>query len=112
LGLSVSSQRDGAVVTLAVSGDVDLATSPDLGVAIDEALTADGVRGVELDLTGVEFLDSSGIAVLLKGRRTADERTVAYRVTGMHGIVRQVLELTGVLALLTGTAADSRPTAS
>ena len=43
---------------------------------------------VQVDLSGVRFLDSSGIALLLRGRRDADERAVGYRVTGAHGIAQ------------------------
>jgi anti-anti-sigma factor len=54
------------------------------------------VTAVVVDLAGVQFLDSSGIAVLLKGRRLADERGAAYRVAGAHGMVKRILELSGV----------------
>jgi anti-anti-sigma factor len=60
------------------------------------------VQVVEVDLSAVRFLDSSGISLLLKCRRRADERGVAYRVTGAYGITEQVLEMTGVLAHLSG----------
>jgi anti-anti-sigma factor len=62
---------------------------------------------VEVDLSAVRFLDSSGIRLLLIGRRAADERGVAYRVTGAQGIARQVLEMTGVWAHLSGGSAPS-----
>jgi anti-sigma B factor antagonist len=94
--VSVSSQRDGDAVTVVVSGDVDLSAAPLVENAILDAVSADGVRRAEVDLSQVEFLDSSGISLLLRGRRQADERGVAYRVTGTHGIVQQVLEMTGV----------------
>jgi len=53
-----------------------------------------------VDLAEVAFLDSSGIASLLKGRRIADGLGKAYWVTGATGIVREVLDLTGVWAHL------------
>lgn len=45
-------------------------------------------------------MDSSGIALLLRGRREAQQHGVAYRIRGARGIVREVLELTGVWAHL------------
>ena len=98
--VSVTSDRSGGVLTVAVSGEVDLASAPDVEQAIADALRTDGVTTVQVDLSGVRFLDSSGIALLLRGRRDADERAVGYRVTGVRGIAKQVLELTGVLAHL------------
>jgi len=107
--VSVSRHRSGRVCTVVVSGEVDLATGPVVEDAIIDAVAADGVSAVEIDLSAVEFLDSSGIALLLKGRRAADERAVAYRVIGAHGIVEQVLKLGGVWAHLCG---DSSPSES
>jgi anti-sigma B factor antagonist len=100
--MSVSTQRDGGTLTVIVSGDIDLASGPAVSDAIGEALTADGAATVGVDLSGVRFLDSSGIALLLKARRDADERHITFRVVGAHGIALEVLELTGVLAHLSG----------
>src|SRR5436189_4254606 len=62
--ISVSSQRTGDVLTVRVVGDVDLATAPTVANAILDAIAVDGVREVHVDLSGVEFLDSSGVALL------------------------------------------------
>ena len=102
MGATTSSRRSGAVLTVAVSGDIDLSTGPLVSRALDDALAADGVTDVDVDLSAVQFLDSSGIALLLKGRRTADEHARGFRVTGAQGMARQVLELTGVWAHLCG----------
>jgi anti-anti-sigma factor len=63
------------------------------------------VDAVLVDLAGVQFLDSSGIASLLKGRRLADQRGVSYRAVGADGMIRQVLELGGVWEHLCGNSA-------
>jgi anti-anti-sigma factor len=110
--MSVSSARSNNVLTVAVSGEVDLSTARELENAILAAVQADGVTEVRVDLSGVEFLDSSGIALLLRGRRAADDQRVRYRVTGAHGIARQILEITGVWTHLTGESSDSQPSAT
>jgi anti-sigma B factor antagonist len=109
--VSVSSQGRDGVLTVAVSGEIDLATGPDVERAIAVAIGSDGVSEVRVDLSGVEFLDSSGVALLLKGRRAADERGVGFRVSGAHGITLQVLELTGVWAYLSGENLPDQPAA-
>ena len=99
--LSVSVRHDatgGARVS--VAGDVDLATVGQLDQDIAAAVDADQTTSIVVDLGEVAFLDSSGIASLLKGRRLADELGKPYRVTGATGIVREVLDLTGVWAHL------------
>lgn len=110
--VTVSSQHRGGLLTVVVSGDVDLATAPEVEAAIETAIAAEGVTAVLVDLTAVGFLDSSGIGLLLRGRRLADARGVAYRVTGAHGIALQVLELTGVWTHLSGGPDHGQPTAS
>jgi anti-sigma B factor antagonist len=100
--------RDG-VVRLSVTGDIDLSTSESLTERIVEAINTDGTNEVVIDLESVTFLDSTGIAALMKGRRLADEHTVGYHVINPRDLVRQVLEITGVLKHLTDTTTSGRP---
>lgn len=112
MGVSVSSHRQGSVLTVVVGGEVDLATCPEVDDEIRQAIDTEGVESVQVDLSEVTFLDSSGIALLLRGRRRAEERGVAYQVTGAHGITQEVLEITGVWAHLSGTTGNRQPTVS
>jgi anti-sigma B factor antagonist len=100
--LSIATSRQDEVLTLSVVGDVDLATGQQLEREITQALSAADPGSVVVDLSGVGFLDSSGISVLVKGRRLADGRGVQYRVTGASGTIRQVLDITGVWGHLSG----------
>jgi anti-anti-sigma factor len=106
---SVSTRRRGGILTLAVSGDMDLSSGALVANAINDAIGASGVSLVQVDLSAVEFLDSFAIALLLKGRRRADAQGIGYLVTNAHGIARQVLELTGVWEHLSGEAGRDRP---
>jgi anti-sigma B factor antagonist len=105
LDLSVSTTWQDRVATVSLDGELDLAARDSVERAIGEAVHAEGTRTVVVDLSGVRFIDSSGVAMLLKGRRHADAASVAYRVDAASGIVRQVLGLTGVLEHLTGESA-------
>jgi anti-sigma B factor antagonist len=102
MSVAVATRWDGHQAILAASGDVDLASAPRLDAAIEAAVHTADVQAVVVDLTGVTFLDSSGISVLLRGRRLADEHSLRYRVVGAQGLVLTVLELTGVWAHLAG----------
>ncbi|KAA0942841.1 MULTISPECIES: STAS domain-containing protein [Streptomyces] len=66
LRVTEGEQRGWAVVR--VAGEMDLVTSPVLRQRMHEAV-ADGRRDVVLDLSGVLFCDSSGVGVLITGRR-------------------------------------------
>ncbi len=58
-----ASRRDG-VVWLALGGELDVFTAPRLRSSLDEAVDSDS-EPLVLDLRGLEFLDSSGLAVIL-----------------------------------------------
>ena len=55
------------VVLITVTGDIDIATVERIRSAVARA-TALHAKGLVLDLSGVKFMDSSGIAVLIEAR--------------------------------------------
>lgn len=100
--VSISTEWQGPDATVLVSGEVDLAAGPAVDAAIAAALRTAGAGSVMVDLTDVAFLDSTGISLLIKGRRIGDATGVGFRIRGARGLVRDVLEMTGVLAHLSG----------
>jgi anti-anti-sigma factor len=84
---------------LDVAGELDLATAPSLTAALQAAL-ASGAREIWIDLSGVTFMDSSGLHALLavRDRLHHDGRRLA--VIAPSGPVRRLLELTGVDRIL------------
>ncbi|MGW3283467.1 anti-sigma factor antagonist [Streptomyces sp. NPDC001002] len=83
-----------------VSGVLDIHTEQALQDALREALGR-SIRGIDLDLRGVEFCDCSGLNTLLSIRRRAlDEgRTVTLQVAGTA--VQRLLSITGTRSLFT-----------
>jgi len=63
----------GDVHVTAVSGELDLETAPKLEAALDEGIGA-GARAVVIDLTNCEFIDSTGLAVLVRAWRSLGDR--------------------------------------
>ena len=101
VGLSISTRHDATGgVCVSVVGEVDLATAGQLDQDIQAVVDMDEQNRIVIDLAELTFLDSSGIASLLKGRRLADAAGKQYWIVGATGIVRQVLDLTGVWAHL------------
>src|SRR3954447_13134264 len=67
-GLDIISERNGSTVVLTLRGDLEMQTVAHLRRALAEAL--DKARGaVVVDLSGVEFIDSTGLAALLNALR-------------------------------------------
>jgi anti-sigma B factor antagonist len=85
--------RGAWVITIA--GELDIATSPKVRELLSEA-ARDEDRPLVIDLTGCEFVDSTGLATLLHGAKPAQngESNVALVCTG--GEVRKLLELTAI----------------
>jgi anti-sigma B factor antagonist len=93
--------RADGVVVLAVAGEVDSLTSPDLRAALAAVLADPACRGLVLDLSGVSFLSSAGLSVLVTAREDAHAREVELWLAGASGnrAVRRPLELTGLFEL-------------
>ncbi|WP_156725013.1 STAS domain-containing protein [Streptomyces apocyni] len=66
--LRVTEGEQSGWVVVRVSGEMDLATSPMLRARVHNAV-ADGRRDLVLDLSEVQFCDSSGVGVLIATRR-------------------------------------------
>lgn len=104
LAATVRQRADGHL-KVALSGEIDILSAPQLRVTLDEALS-EGVRTVEVDLSGVEFCDCYGLGVLLEARRRASERGTVLRLAGVTSpLVRRLLHQTGTAAALLGTSA-------
>ena len=100
IDLALTAGVDGTSV-LAVAGEVDSLTAPDLRDALGAALAAPDCRRLVLDLSGVTFLSSAGMSVLLNAREDTRSRSVELRLIGLadNRAVRRPLEVTGMLGL-------------
>ncbi|MBY8883153.1 STAS domain-containing protein, partial [Streptomyces sp. PLK6-54] len=74
----------------AVHGEIDLGTAPLLQRVLGETLRG-AHGGLDVDLDGVDFLDCSGLNVLLRLREEAEETGVPLHVTRMSRAVLRVL---------------------
>jgi anti-anti-sigma factor len=94
---SVSPERPvPEVLVLVVRGDVDLATAPGVEAHAEVALEADGPGTVIVDLRGCDFIDSSGLGMLLRLRSALEERGAKLVVAADGGAVHRSMSITGV----------------
>jgi anti-sigma B factor antagonist len=83
----------GEVVVASVSGELDLAGAPSTGEAIGDAVPT-SARTLVVDFTKLEFIDSSGIAMLFNLARRLGARRQELRVVARGGEpVARVLEI-------------------
>jgi anti-sigma B factor antagonist len=87
--------RHNGCTVVEVEGEVDLATAPTLQDALVEAIAAEPTE-VVVDLSGVTFMDSTGLAALVRAHQRAAERGGSMRLVGASKGVRRILDLTGL----------------
>lgn len=81
--------------TIAVAGELDLANSPKLDQALSDAIEAGGV--VRLDLARCTFIDSTGIASVVRAaRRLVEEGGRRLVVSGLRAQPRNVFRIAGL----------------
>ncbi len=78
--MAVICTGEGRVLTVNVTGEVDHHHARTIMTEMEQAVGAALPRQLILDLSGVTFMDSSGIAVLLRAYRRASEIGAAVRV--------------------------------
>ena len=94
-GLEVLELDLGEAAGVAVRGELELATAAQLSAALDEAIrTTEGPFVV--DLSNVGFLDSSGIACLMRARALLGREDRVLGLICPPGSTRRALEITGV----------------
>jgi anti-sigma B factor antagonist len=91
----VAVRASGTTRTVAVSGEVDLLVAGRLAAAIDEAFAA-GPETVVIDLGGVGFMDSSGIHVIVRAQRRAEDAAVRLVVIPGSVAVRRAFAVSGL----------------
>ena len=87
------------VVRVALSGELDIASSPLFEEALD-AVIADGSRAVMIDLRDLTFIDSSGLRALLRARTQAESSGKGLILIGASDSAQRLFELTGMQHLL------------
>lgn len=96
----IESETTEGVHVVSLRGELDLATAPDLRKILEDEL--DGAEPVLLNLSDCEFIDSTGIAVIVRAwqqRQGSDGATDRGGLLGLCAPAKQVsrlLEVTGV----------------
>jgi len=104
----VTSAHDGATL-LTLTGEIDLHSAPVLRDRLSDVF-ADGARTVVVDLTGVEFLDSSALGALVSAARELTDAGGALRLACPPPHVQKVFRITRLADVI--PVFDDVPTAA
>jgi anti-sigma B factor antagonist len=92
---AVEVSREDGMPVIRLSGELDMVSVERVRSAVEAALTAADDR-IAFDVSELEFMDSSGIALLVSAARTARQVELRHPTP----IVRRLIELTGLTELL------------
>ena len=91
--VNLETEQRGEVIVARLKGELDVSGAPDMGDRIGEAVPTSAL-GLVMDFTELEFIDSSGIAMLFGLVRRLGSRRQELRVVALAGEpVARVLEL-------------------
>lgn len=88
--------EDGGIVTVSIEGELDLATAPQLEDHL-HAIVAGAPQIVVIDTAGVPFVDSAGIAAVVKAYRDLRAGGGELQLGPMSKPVERVFEVAGLL---------------
>jgi anti-sigma B factor antagonist len=98
ISITVDHSESNTLVRL--NGRIDVDSSPDLRDCLSGILSAERLpRAITVDLAGVPYIETSGIATLIEALRIARHRQTIFCLQGISGSVLRLFEVTGVLVL-------------
>ncbi len=100
LRIETSSENGGETLLFRLSGSLDVATSAQMKQALAQAAT-EGHGDVVVDLTRVEFLDSTGLGALIGAHRRALEAGGRVGLIVKEGPISRLLAITGLSRVFT-----------
>ena len=99
--LKVSTRSQGGRIIMSLGGEIDLYTAPRLHGELASVLSAEGPAQIVVDMSGVDFCDSTGMNVLLSAHRRAREQGGDLELAAPRATVRKILQVTGLETVFT-----------
>ena len=97
--MQISARHLEKTTILDVSGDIDLASSPQLRKALLRELRELRMPRVVLNLNAVRYIDSSGVASLVEGLKASRDVGSRFILFGLNTTIREVLQLSKLLRI-------------
>ena len=96
--MTINVERDFELVTLEITGRLDTTTAPNLESVVNEL--SKGTRELIFDMSGVEYISSAGIRVLLGAYKKMISNQGRTRIEKVNDTVREVFDMTGLSDML------------
>ncbi|MDQ2663893.1 MAG: STAS domain-containing protein [Candidatus Eremiobacteraeota bacterium] len=96
ISIDIKSDHNGDALVFSLRGTLDVTTSPSVRAALIEA-AENGKHEIIVDLSQVEFLDSTGLGALIGAHRRALEKNGRVRLVCTDGPIQRLLNITGLM---------------
>ena len=97
--MQISSRHIDKTTIFDVTGDIDLANSPQVRKALLQEVRENRTPRVVLNLSKVRYIDSSGVASLVEGLKAARDHGLRFILFGLSPSAREVLQLSRLLKI-------------
>ena len=94
--MNVNLQGDREALTAFLEGEIDHHSARSFRDSIDERVASLGPKLLVLDFSGITFMDSSGVGLVMGRYRTMQQQGGELRVQGAKGAIRRILLLSGL----------------
>ena len=96
--MEISKNKNGSTLIVSPSGRLDTASAPQLEEELKASI--DGVTELILDLSGLEYMSSAGLRILLSAQKTMDKQG-KMTVRNVNTTIMDIFEITGFTDFLT-----------
>jgi anti-sigma B factor antagonist len=97
--VQISARRVDKTTIFDVSGDIDLANSPEIRKALLREVRENRTPKVVMNLSKVRYIDSSGVASLVEGLKASRDAGSRFILYGLSPSAREVLQLSRLLKI-------------
>jgi anti-anti-sigma factor len=99
--MDVESRVEDGIVVITPRGELDVAGTPLLEDAVMAALDEPDVEGVVIDLSALDFMDSSGLRCVVQANGRVGERGLRFALVRGGEPIHRVFEITRMTERLT-----------
>ena len=95
--MQISARRNDRTTIFDLSGDIDFANSPEVRQSLLREIRESRIPRVVVNLSGVHYIDSSGVASLVEGLKASRDLGSRFILFGLSTVAREVLQLSRLL---------------
>lgn len=101
MSMQIKVNINGNVAVISMTGRFDFNSHREFRSASEQATKAEGVSEIEVDMNGVDYLDSSALGMLLLLREKTNVANRKLALSNCKGMVQQVLDVANFNKLFT-----------